>query len=74
MGDVIQYVSLQYKRVISTFLGLVHLCDGSAETIVNAVDKYICKIELQPARCVSIGSDNAFVIVGIYGGVHTLLE
>lgn len=74
LGIVIQYVSVNLEEVVSTFLGIIHIADGTAETMGKAVDNYIRKIGLKYSNCIGIGSDNAAVMTGHYNGVHKLLE
>jgi hypothetical protein len=74
LGVIIRYVSRDKKKIISTYLGLLPLADGTAATIVATLDSYLQEIRLSPKKCVGIGTDNAAVMVGSQAGVHKLLQ
>lgn len=37
---------------MSTFLGIVKLQDGTAQSIVNAIKKLLCDVQVNPQNCV----------------------
>ncbi len=74
LGVVIRYASVETKRIISTFLSMVQLQDGTADSIVSAVDDLVSELGLNKQNCVGIGTDNAAVMIGINNGVHKKLQ
>lgn len=74
LGIVVQYVSLEKECIVSTFLSLETLQDGTAASITNAVNSLVLKVGLDPKKCIGIGTDNASVMVGTLNGVHKKLE
>lgn len=71
---VIRYYSVEQRRIISTFLSLIHIEDGTAEFIVNAIKKTLMDIKLQLIKMQGIDTDNASTMVGINSGVHARLK
>lgn len=53
----------------ASFLGMVELSNGKAETIVDALDKFQAEIGLSTDNLIGLGSDGASVMVGRKSGV-----
>lgn len=53
----------------TSFLGMVELSNGKAETIVDALDKFQAEIGLSTDNLIGLGSDGASVMVGRKSGV-----
>lgn len=48
--------------------------DGTAQSIVNAIKKLLCDVQLDSKNLIGIGVDNANVNVGLNNGVHQTLK
>jgi hypothetical protein len=47
LGVVVRYFSVTKKQVISTFLGLVTISDGTANSIVDSLEKLLVEVKLK---------------------------
>lgn len=74
LGVTVRYFSESLKKIISTFLGLVELEDGTAASIVNALKSLLAGLNLNIKKLIGIGTDNASVMTGTTNGVHQLLK
>lgn len=74
LGVIVRYFSRKLRKIVSTFLGIVELQDGTAQSIVNAIKKLLCDVQLDPQNLLGIGVDNASVNVGLNNGVCELLK
>lgn len=74
LGVTVRYFSRKLKKTVSTFLGIVELEDGTAQSIVSAIKKLLCDVQLDPQNLLGIGVDNASVNVGLNNGVCELLK
>lgn len=74
LGIAVRFVDVKLQKVSSTFLGIMEIKDGTAETVTNAIDELLRKRNLNPQNCVGIGTDNASVMTGEKSGVHVRLE
>lgn len=74
LGISIRYFSRSLKTIISTFLGLVELEDGTANSIVNGVKGLLFALNIEIKKMIGIGTDNATVMTGTNNGVHALLK
>lgn len=74
LGVSIRYFSQGSKQIIATFLGLVELDDGTANSIVNAIKALLSHLNINIKKLIGIGTDNATVMTGVNNGVHALLK
>lgn len=74
LGIAIRYYSVEQKRIISTFFSLIHIEDGTAESIVSAIKKILNDTKLQLIKMQGIGTDNASTMVGVNSGVYARLK
>ncbi|KAL0830039.1 hypothetical protein ABMA28_003497 [Loxostege sticticalis] len=74
LGVTVRYYSLSLKKIVSTFLGLVELEDGTANGIVNGLKLLLSGLNLNIKNIIGIGTDNATVMTGTTNGVHQLLK
>lgn len=74
LGVTVRYFSKSVKKIISTFLGLVELEDGTANNIVNGLKLLLSGLNLNIKKLIGIGTDNASVMTGTTNGVHQLLK
>ncbi|CAG5046128.1 unnamed protein product [Parnassius apollo] len=74
LGVSIRYFSRSLKKIISTFLGLVEIEDGTAVSIVNGIKGLLAEIKINLKKLIGIGTDNASVMTGTNSGVHALLK
>ena len=74
LGVTIIYFSDKTGRVVSTYLGLVHLEKCDAESIVIALKELLSLKKLNLKNLSAIGTDNASVMIGINNGVHAKLK
>lgn len=74
LGVTVRYFSLTLKKIVSTFLGLVELEDGTANGIVNGLNLLLSGLNLNIKNIIGIGTDNATVMTGTTNGVHQLLK
>lgn len=74
LGIAIRYYSVEQKRIISTFFSLIHIEDGTAESIISAIKKILNDTKLQLIKMQGIGTDNASTMVGVNSGVYARLK
>lgn len=75
LGVVTGYDSVETKSIISTFLSMVQLNDGTADSIVSAVDDLVTIGSLNKQNCVAISTDNtAVVMIGVKIDVYKKLQ
>lgn len=74
LGISIRYFSRSLKTIISTFLGLVEIEDGTANSIVNGIKGLLLVLNIEIKKMIGIGTDNATVMTGTNNGVHALLK
>lgn len=74
LGISIRYFSRSLKTIISTFLGLVEIEDGTANSIVNGIKGLLLVLNIEIKKMIGIGTDNATVMIGTNNGVHALLK
>ncbi len=75
LGTVILYVDLSLENVVSTFLGMIEITDGGAETLANGVNELVTnKTCLNPDQCCGLESDNAATNVGAISGACVRLQ
>lgn len=74
LSAVVRYVDLKLQKVICTFLGMIEIPDGLAETLAAGVQKLVDLAGLDYKKCQGIGTDNASANVGIYNGARVHLE
>ena len=58
----------------TSFLQICELIDGKAETIVSKVCQVCDELQLDLQKLCGLGSDGASVMLGVRGGVSTLLK
>lgn len=74
LGVTIRYFSKTLQIIVSTFLGLVELPDGTAAPMGNSIKKPLIDVKLDPQKLVGVGVDNASVNTGLINGVCELLK
>ena len=74
LGIAIRYYSQDNMRIVSTFLGLIHIQDGTAECIVLAIKKILSDVKLKLTNLQGLGTDNASAMVGVNAGVYAILK
>lgn len=74
LAIVIKYFSKSSLILKTTFLKLVQLSQGDAESIVNAILDVIEEFGLSIKNMIGLGTDNANVMVGATGGVIKKLQ
>ncbi|XP_066941394.1 zinc finger protein 862-like [Macrobrachium rosenbergii] len=74
LGVTVRYFSREFKKIASTFLGIVELEYGTTQSIVNALKKLLFDVQLNPQNLLGIGVDYASVNVGLNNGVCELLK
>lgn len=74
LSVVVRYVDIQLKKVVCTFLGMLEINDGCAETLAEGVNELTRVVGLDCKKCIGLGTDNASANVGIYTGAHVRLE
>lgn len=74
LGVTVRYFSFALKKIVSTFLGLIELEDGTANGIVNGLKLLLSDLNLNIKKIIGIGTDNAAVMTGTTNGVHQLLK
>ena len=63
------------RKVHTSFLGIIEIPDGCAQTILSAIRELCEKYELDlSGKLVAFGSDGAAVMIGCRSGVSTLLK
>jgi hypothetical protein len=65
LGIVVKYFSANNNRICSTFLGLVQLGGGTANHIVDGVQRLLQYFDLNSNNLSGIGTGNASVMTGI---------
>ena len=61
LGVIIRYFSISLKRVVSRFLGLLELPDGSAQAMVEQIKILLQNLQIDPTKMIGVGVDNASV-------------
>ena len=76
LGVSIRYFSRSLKKIISTFLGLVEIEDGTAVSILNGIKRIVDRNEnkFKEIDRYRHATDNASVMTGTNSGVHVLLK
>ncbi|KAK4294470.1 hypothetical protein Pmani_032903 [Petrolisthes manimaculis] len=74
LGITVRYFSKGLQKIVSTYLGLVEIADGTAVSIVLAIKNLLQNVELEPQNLVGVGVDNATVNTGINNGVIEMLR
>ncbi|XP_051173505.1 uncharacterized protein LOC127289558 [Leptopilina boulardi] len=74
LGIVIRYYSKSRKEFVSTYLTLIEVENGSAETITNAVKNALTNFKLPVKNLKGIGTDNASTMVGVHNGIYERLK
>ncbi|KAL1445510.1 hypothetical protein MTO96_044984 [Rhipicephalus appendiculatus] len=69
LGVVVRYFSAAQKSIVTTFLALIELDDGTAATIVRVLKNLLTRMGLDKKRLLGIGVDNASVNTGVNNGV-----
>ena len=59
---------------VNTFLSLVELSDGTADTIAQCLQDCLVANGLSLSNCVGLGSDGTTVMTGVHSGVSTQLK
>lgn len=74
LGVVIRYFSISSRKIVSTYLGLLHIENGTADCLVTAIKMLLNKSNLNLSNLQGIGTDNASTMVGVNNGVFTKLK
>ena len=74
MLRTVRYYSRKQGKIVATFLAIAELEDGTALSIVSAIKKILCDVQLDPRNLLGVGVDNASVNVGINNGVCEMLK
>ncbi|XP_040077359.1 uncharacterized protein LOC120849243 [Ixodes scapularis] len=74
LGVVVRYFSAAQKSIVTTFLALIELDDGTAVTIVKALKSLLTRMGLDTKRLLGIGVDNASVNTGVNNGVFEIMK
>ncbi|EFA11723.1 hypothetical protein TcasGA2_TC001388 [Tribolium castaneum] len=74
LGVVVRYYSFEKYKPVSTYLGLVHLENGTADAIVAAILQLLTDVDLKIEKLCGLGTDNASVMVGVNQGVFQKLR
>ncbi len=71
LDTAVWHVNLSLEKVVSTFLGMIDITDGSAETLDSCVNELVTNIAgLNPDQCCGLGSDNVAANVGAIFGAR----
>lgn len=74
IGFAIIYFSERHRKINYTFLGLVKVENGEAQTIYEAILNLLKEFGLKVDKIRGIGTDNANTMVGEKSGVYALLK
>ncbi|KAH8036852.1 hypothetical protein HPB51_006121 [Rhipicephalus microplus] len=74
LGVVVRYFSAARKSIVTTFLALIELDDGTAVTIVRALENLLTRMGLDKKRLLGIGVDNASVNTGVNNGIFETIK
>ncbi|KAL1436252.1 hypothetical protein MTO96_049878 [Rhipicephalus appendiculatus] len=74
LGVVVRYFSAAQKSIVTTFLALIELDDGTAVTIVRALKNLLTRMGLDKKRLLGIGVDNASVNTGVNNGIFETIK
>lgn len=69
-----RYFTAAQKSIVTTFLALIELDDGTAAVIVRALKNLLTRTGLDIKRLLSIGVDNATVNTGFNNGILETLK
>ena len=70
----IVYFSETQCSIVSTFLGMIDLHEGTADAIVNALKSLLSEYDLNLQNLRGVGTDNVQVMVGINNGLYKKLK
>lgn len=74
LGISIRYFSENTKTVITTYLSLEPLENGTADGILDALQNCLKNYNLDIQNMIGLGTDNANVMIGTNNGVHKKLK
>lgn len=74
LGIIVRYFSTSQQEVVSTFLALIELENGTAANIVEALNSLFNKLKLKKKNLLALGTDNAAVMTGINNGVYQKIK
>ncbi|XP_025996408.2 uncharacterized protein LOC113005286 [Solenopsis invicta] len=74
LGIVIIYYSENANKIIYTFLDLVPLISCDADSLVDCIKATLRKFKLNLHKLMGLGTDNAFVMIGVNNGVFQKLK
>ncbi|XP_046805584.1 uncharacterized protein LOC124419612 [Lucilia cuprina] len=74
LGLAIIYFSQRKNVIVSTFLNIEEIPNGTAESIVISLKDTLQKFKLNINKLVGIGTDNANVMIGKNKSVHVALK
>lgn len=61
-------------KIVSTFLGLIHVENGTAECIVQGIKDLLSSVKLKLTNLQGIGTDDASAMVGVNAGGYAILK
>lgn len=73
LGIAIRYYNVKQK-IVSTFLNLIDIEDGTAKSIINAIKEVLINARSQLVIMQGIGIDNASTMIGANSGVYVRLK
>ena len=74
LGISVRYFSRNLSKVVSTFLGIVELERGDADSMVEGILYMLSERNLNPNNFIGLGTDNASVMTGVNNGVFAKLK
>jgi len=74
LGICILFFSETRQSVVSTFLNILEIDNGTAASVVDGIKKTLLIYNLDIQKMRGIGSDNASVMTGKNNGVHAILK
>lgn len=74
LAIVIKYYSSKNQKIVTTFLKMIQLSSGDAQSIFNVIISTLKEFNLNICNMVGLGTDNANVMVGAISGVITKLK
>lgn len=74
LGVMVRYFSAAQKSIVTTFLALIELDDGTAVAIVRALKNFLMRMRLDTKCLLGNGVDNAPVNTGVNNGIFETMK
>lgn len=74
LGVILRYYSYAKKQFVTTFLGLIDLAAGNADSILEGLERLMNKFNINLEKLIAIGTDNASNMTGVHNGLYQKIK